>query len=179
MLVSLKKLPRPPYSYVYRHMCLTHVDASNNPTMVDVSGKLVTSRRAHARCFVELPDTVLQEFQCDVNRLVSKKGPVISTAIIAGVTAAKKTSDLIPFCHHVAMDSCKIKIDFDCERKNTLRIDCIAVTEAKTGVEMEAFVGATNAALCVYDMCKAVSHDIRITDVHLVSKTGGKRDYIR
>lgn len=91
--------------------------------------------------------------------------------------AAKKTSDLIPFCHPIPLDGCDISVVFDEVRVNSLRIDCIVSTQSKTGVEMEAFVGATNSALCVYDMCKAISHDIRITDIQLVKKTGGKSDY--
>ena len=117
------------------------------------------------------------------------KGPVFSTAIVAGVMAAKKTSDLIPFCHPVALEDCKITITVDsikselsgdqlCE-PTILTIDCIVKTTHKTGVEMEAMVGATHAALCIYDMLKAVSHDITITDVKLMAKSGGKSIFNR
>lgn len=87
---------------------------------------------------------------------------MFSTAIIAGVMAAKKTPELIPFCHTVGLDACDIEIGVDKDVKNSIIIDCIVKTTHKTGVEMEALVGATNAALCVYDMLKAVSHDIQV-----------------
>jgi cyclic pyranopterin monophosphate synthase len=163
-----------------RRFCLSHVNpATNTPTMVNVGNKEVTLRIAHARCFVEFPQNVMKTLMKQNNEMVSKKGPVFTTAIIGGVMAAKKTSDLIPFCHLIALDDCEIKIDFDEEKVNTIRIDCIVKTSSKTGVEMEAFIGASNAALCVYDMCKAVSHDIKITDLQLISKTGGKRNFSR
>ncbi len=107
------------------------------------------------------------------------KGPVFATAIIAGVMAAKKTSELIPFCHPVSLEDCSIKIAIDDKNHHLVVIDCISKTTHKTGVEMEALVGATNAALCIYDMLKAVSHDIRISDIKLMEKTGGKADFKR
>ena len=164
----------------YRRLCLSHVNnVTNTPTMVNVSHKEMTLRIAHARCYVIFPDNVMNIFIQQNNEMISKKGPVFTTAIIGGVMAAKKTSDLIPFCHPIALDDCEVKIDFDPMKVNTIRIDCIVRTWNKTGVEMEAFVGASNAALCVYDMCKAVSHDIKITDLQLISKSGGKRDFTR
>ena len=169
--------------WMMRTVCFsefTHVNTeSNKPQMVDVSNKAVTSRIAHARCYVDLPPSVISKLQTEANtkELFSKKGPIFTTAIIGGVMAAKKTSDLIPFCHPIPLDGCDISVVFDDIRVNSLRIDCIVSTESKTGVEMEAFVGATNSALCVYDMCKAISHDIKITDIQLVKKTGGKNDY--
>jgi cyclic pyranopterin monophosphate synthase len=163
-----------------RRFCLSHVNkVTNTPTMVNVGNKEMTLRIAHARCYVEFPENVMNSLTKQNNEMVSKKGPVFTTAIIGGVMAAKKTSDLIPFCHPIALDDCEIKIDFDETKVNTIRIDCTVRTWNKTGVEMEAFVGASNAALCVYDMCKAASHDIKITDLQLISKTGGKRDFFR
>jgi cyclic pyranopterin monophosphate synthase len=147
--------------------------------MVNISPKLSSLRQAHARCFVELPENVMLSLNKVNHEMNTKKGPVLATAIIGGVMAAKKTSDLIPFCHQISLDNCEIKIEFDCQRVNTLRIDCYVECYGKTGVEMEAFVGASNAALCIYDMCKAASHDIKITDLQLISKTGGKRDFVR
>jgi cyclic pyranopterin monophosphate synthase len=147
--------------------------------MVNITTKQPSLRQAHARCFVELPDNVMISLNKINHEMNSKKGPVIATAIIGGVMAAKKTSDLIPFCHPIALDDCEIKIEFDPQKINTLRIDCHVRCYGKTGVEMEAFVGASNAALCIYDMCKAASHDIKITDLQLISKTGGKRDFLR
>jgi cyclic pyranopterin phosphate synthase len=111
--------------------------------------------------------------------IVGAKGPVFATAVIAGVMAAKKTSDLIPFCHPVSLEDCVINIRMDEHDENSVVIDCTTKTTHKTGVEMEALVGVTNAALCIYDMLKAVSHDIRIVDVKLMEKTGGKSDFKR
>jgi cyclic pyranopterin phosphate synthase len=117
------------------------------------------------------------------NEIVGTKGPVFATAIIAGVMAAKKTADLIPFCHPVALEDCKITITPQIQQSATerslLTIDCVVKTTHKTGVEMEAIVGATNAAMCIYDMLKAVSHDIVISEIKLMSKTGGKSDFKR
>jgi cyclic pyranopterin monophosphate synthase len=106
----------------------------------------------------------------------TKKGPVFQTAIIAGVMAAKKTGELIPLCHPVGMENCQIQIQVN-ERREVV-IECMASVTAKTGVEMEALTGASIAALTVYDMCKAFSHNILIKEIRLMEKTGGKRDFI-
>ncbi|HWZ02165.1 MAG TPA: cyclic pyranopterin monophosphate synthase MoaC, partial [Mucilaginibacter sp.] len=109
--------------------------------------------------------------------LQTKKGSAFQTAIIAGIMAAKKTGDLIPLCHPLGLDNCNISIDVN--EQNEIVIDCTASITAKTGVEMEALVGASIAALTVYDMCKAMSHDIIIKETKLLAKTGGKRDFRR
>lgn len=153
---------------------LSHIDDRNRPTMVDVSSKVRTDREAHARAIVELPAAVLAAL--DGDEIETKKGPVFATAIIAGVMAAKKTHELIPFCHPLGLDDCKITIDVDGDR---LIIDCRCKVHHKTGVEMEALTGASVAALTIYDMCKALSHDIVIAETRLMSKTGGKQDYSR
>jgi cyclic pyranopterin phosphate synthase len=154
---------------------LTHLDNQNNPSMVDVSGKSVTYRTATAQSIVVLPAEILQYL---VNgELQSKKGPVFQTAIIAGIMAAKKTGDLIPLCHPLGMDNCKVIIELSAS--NEVVIECTASISAKTGIEMEALVGASIAALTVYDMCKAMSHDIVIKETKLIAKTGGKRDFKR
>jgi cyclic pyranopterin phosphate synthase len=153
---------------------LSHIDADNRPTMVDVSDKQVSSRTAHAVATVSLPAAVAAEVSGD--EIEAKKGPVFATAIIAGVMAAKKTHELIPFCHPLGLDSCKIAITM---HGNDAVIDCRCKVMHKTGVEMEALTGASVAALTVYDMLKALSHDIVIRDTRLVSKTGGKRDFHR
>ena len=153
---------------------LNHIDNKNRPTMVDISGKLVSEREAHAQSTVVLPDNVLAQISGD--EITTKKGPVFSTAIIAGVMAAKKTHELIPFCHPLGLDSCKIMIEV--EGKNAIIICCCKVTH-KTGVEMEALTGASVAALTMYDMLKALSHDIVIRETKLISKVGGKRDFDR
>jgi cyclic pyranopterin phosphate synthase len=154
---------------------LTHIDKEGNPTMVDVTAKQVTQRTATARSIVSLPAEVLQLLEG--NDLQTKKGPVFQTAIIAGIMAAKKTGDLIPLCHPLGLDNCNIFISLN-EHQEVV-IDCTASITAKTGVEMEALVGASIAALTVYDMCKAMSHDIVIKETKLLSKTGGKRDFER
>ncbi len=143
--------------------------------MVDVTGKQVSHRTATARSVVVLPAEVLEHLLDD--DLQTKKGPVFQTAIIAGIMAAKKTGDLIPLCHPLGLDNCTIVISLN--EAQEVVIDCVASITAKTGVEMEALVGASIAALTVYDMCKAMSHDIVIKDTKLLSKTGGKRDFKR
>lgn len=154
---------------------LSHVDADNRPTMVDVSHKTATERRAHARSIVAFPEAVAARFTD--GDIVTAKGPVFATAIIAGVMAAKKTHDLIPFCHPLGLDNCKITIALD--ESGRAVVECICKVHHRTGVEMEALTGATVAALTIYDMCKALSHDIAIVDTRLISKTGGKEDYER
>jgi cyclic pyranopterin phosphate synthase len=153
---------------------LSHIDERNRPTMVDVSDKIATDREAHARTIIELPAAVLAEL--DGDEITTKKGPVFATAIIAGVMAAKKTHELIPFCHPLGLENCKISIAID---EQHAVIECRCKVHHKTGVEMEALTGATVAALAVYDMCKAISHDIVIGETRLISKTGGKRDFNR
>ncbi|MFC3193492.1 cyclic pyranopterin monophosphate synthase MoaC [Marinicella sediminis] len=151
----------------------THIDANNQPTMVDVGDKQVTSRTARARCIIELPDPVRQAMEND--EIQSKKGPVFQTAIIAGVMAAKKTHELIPFCHPIGMEHCTISIRPNADRN--LEVTCECRITAKTGIEMEALTGCSVAALTVYDMCKALSHDIVIRETRLIHKTGGKSDF--
>jgi len=152
---------------------LSHIDKKNQPTMVDVGGKQETQRTAHARAVVYLPEPV-RAIISDGD-ITTPKGPVFQTAIIAGTQAAKKTPDLIPFCHPIGLDGCKISIELNGEGNAV--IDCRTNVLHKTGVEMEALTGAGVAALTVYDMCKALSHDIVIGDLRLISKTGGKSDY--
>jgi cyclic pyranopterin phosphate synthase len=151
---------------------LSHVDAENRPVMVDVSDKLASAREAVARAKVHLPASVLAAI--DGDEIVSKKGPVFATAIIAGVMAAKKTHDLIPFCHPLGLENCAIEISIEGE---FAVIRCSCKVHHKTGVEMEALTGASIAALTIYDMCKALSHDIVIVETRLESKTGGKSDF--
>ncbi|MDP6449596.1 MAG: cyclic pyranopterin monophosphate synthase MoaC [Lentisphaeria bacterium] len=153
----------------------THVDAHNQPTMVDVGDKTATERRAHARTIVQLPPEVLEKLvDGDIQ---SAKGPVFQTAIIAGTMAVKKTSELIPFCHPLPIEQCKITIAADEQQR--IVIDCTVRVHHKTGVEMEALTGASVAALAIYDMCKGLSHDIVIESTQLIEKTGGKRDFKR
>ena len=153
---------------------LSHIDERNQPTMVDVGDKAASDRAAHARTIVELPDAVITELRGD--EITTKKGPVFATAVIAGVMAAKKTHELIPFCHPLGLENCNIDIAAE---GNRVIIDCRCRVHHKTGVEMEALTGASVAALTIYDMCKAISHDIVIGETRLISKTGGKKDYHR
>jgi cyclic pyranopterin phosphate synthase len=153
----------------------SHLDKTGKATMVDVSAKAVTSRTATARSIVYLPDEVLQ--QLIDGELQTKKGSVFQTAVIAGIMAAKKTGDLIPLCHPLGLDNCNIDIQLNGQQE--VVIECTATITAKTGIEMEALVGASIAALTIYDMCKALSHDIIIKETKLIEKTGGKRDFKR
>jgi cyclic pyranopterin phosphate synthase len=153
-------------------MSFTHLDADQHPTMVDVSDKTATKRTASAEARVHFPAEVAAALRA--NGLRSAKGPVFDTAIVAGVMAAKRTHELIPFCHPLGIENCKIAIDM---QGDSAVINCTVTVHHKTGVEMEALTGASIAALTVYDMCKALSHGIVIGDVRLLSKDGGKRSY--
>lgn len=152
----------------------THIDQQGNPTMVDVSEKQITKRVATAQSKVIVGPQILSLLEN--NEIQTKKGPVFHTSIIAGVMAAKKTSELIPFCHPLSIDNCKINIKVE---SGEIIIDCTVSVTGKTGVEMEALTGASVSALTVYDMCKALSHDIVITDTKLMKKSGGKSDFNR
>jgi len=150
---------------------LTHVDSDNRPRMVDVGAKTVTARTATAVAIVRFPAAVARELKR--NGMRAKKGPVIDTAIVAGTMAVKRTHDLIPFCHPLAIERCEFTVEF--ASSNEMMIRCEVAVSHKTGVEMEALMGASIAALTVYDMCKALSHEIAIAEIRLLEKSGGKR----
>jgi len=156
----------------------SHLDAQGRPKMVDVGAKPVTHRAAHAVAVVLLPPALaglLQE-----GEIATKKGPIFQTAILAGTMGAKRTSDLIPLCHPLALDDCAIEIETRPATESGAAeavIHCRVQTHARTGVEMEALTGASIAALTLYDMGKAVASGIVIKDVRLLEKTGGKSDY--
>lgn len=151
---------------------LTHIKEDNTPGMVDVSPKKVTLRTACAKSIVVVSKEIAEQFTGE--DIISKKGPVFQTAIIAGTMGAKKAGELIPLCHPIGLESC----DFDIQLVDTeIHIKCTCTVQSKTGVEMEALTGATTAALTIYDMCKAMSHGIVIKETKLISKTGGKKDY--
>lgn len=156
-----------------RGKTLTHLDAAGLPAMVDVSAKAVTAREAKAECRVRFPKDVAA--QLHASGLRSAKGGIVETAIIAGTLAVKRTHELIPFCHPLPIDACRIGIAW--EGDSALKIECMVKTTHRTGVEMEALTGATVAALTVYDMCKALSHRIVIGPAKLLGKRGGKRDF--
>ncbi|MBU2913682.1 cyclic pyranopterin monophosphate synthase MoaC [Reichenbachiella agariperforans] len=151
---------------------LSHIDDNNAPAMVNVGEKKVTHRSATARSIVVVSDEILALIED--GDIQSKKGPVFHTAIIAGTMAAKKTGELIPLCHPIGMDGCDIEIKVD---HKEIVIRCTCSVTAKTGIEMEALTGASIAALTIYDMCKAMSHDIVIRETRLIAKTGGKKDF--
>lgn len=152
---------------------LSHLDESNQPRMVDVSAKAETAREATAQCRVSLGRDLIARM--DGGELRNKKGPVLQTAILAGITGTKKTAELIPLCHPLPLDSAKVEIT-PCDEESLL-VTVTAKTTSRTGVEMEALTGASVAALTLYDMCKAANPAIVISDLKLVKKTGGKSDY--
>jgi cyclic pyranopterin phosphate synthase len=150
----------------------SHLDDERRPTMVDVSDKTASRRTATAETWVRFPTAVADALRA--NGLRSAKGPVFDTAIVAGVMGAKRTHELIPFCHPLAIESCKIVIDLI---GDSARVRCTVSVHHKTGVEMEALTGASIAALTIYDMCKALSHEIVIGETRLLAKDGGKQDF--
>ena len=152
---------------------LTHLNAAGQPAMVDVGTKTATRRVARARSRVILGAEILALVQD--GDLPTRKGPVFQTAILAGIMGAKRTSELIPLCHPLGLDDCQVRIEV--QVPDAVLIECTASVTGKTGVEMEALTGASVAALTIYDMCKALSHNIIIQETRLLSKTGGKQDF--
>jgi cyclic pyranopterin phosphate synthase len=149
-------------------MTFSHLDSEQRPTMVDVSEKSPTKRTAIAEARVRFPPAVAAALR--ESGLRSPKGPVFDT----GVMGAKRTHELIPFCHPLGLESCRIVIDMEAD---SAVIRCTVSVHHKTGVEMEALTGASIAALTIYDMCKALSHEIVISDTRLIAKDGGKSTY--
>ncbi len=147
----------------------THIDSANRPTMVDVGDKAVTKRIAVAESRVRFPANVAAALRSQ--GFNTSKGPVFQTAIIAGVMGAKRTHELIPFCHPLGLTNCQVAIDMV---DDEAVIRCTAAVTGQTGVEMEALTGASVAALTIYDMCKALSHEIAIGPTRLLEKSGGR-----
>ena len=152
---------------------LSHVGEDGRPQMVDISDKAVTDRRAVAESAVVFPLAMADMLRGSEMR--AKKGPVIDTAIIAGTMAVKRCHELIPFCHPLPIDGCRIVIDWRDER--TLGIHCEVRTRHATGIEMEALTGASVAALTIYDMCKALGQGMSIGPTRLLQKRGGRHDF--
>ena len=150
----------------------SHIDNQNQPKMVNVSDKNSTKRRAIAKATMFLGKEVISLLERD--ELHTKKGPVFQTAIIAGIQAVKKTSDLIPMCHPLLIQGVDISIKTVSEE--SIEILSSVEIEGKTGVEMEALTGVSIAALTIYDMCKAITQKMVIQEVKLIEKTGGKSD---
>jgi cyclic pyranopterin phosphate synthase len=150
----------------------THLNKKNQPKMVNVSDKSVTKRAATAKASMFLGAEIVSHFAKD--DLITKKGPVFQTAIIAGIQAVKKTSELIPMCHPLLING--VDIDIDIVDAENIEVFCTVTIEGKTGVEMEALTGANIACLTIYDMCKSISQKMVIKGMKLVKKTGGKSD---
>ena len=150
---------------------LTHLNKNGEAVMVDVGEKNITHRTAKAFAKVIMEKETLQKL-CSSEL---KKGDGLATARIAGIMAAKKTSELIPLCHNVPIDS--VEITFENNGENELYIYSLAKCTYKTGIEMEALTAVSVAALTIYDMCKAIDRKMIISDIKLLQKTGGKSDF--
>jgi cyclic pyranopterin monophosphate synthase len=150
---------------------LSHISKSGEATMVDVSDKHATKRRAIASGKVLMNDETIATIRSEKN----PKGNIIEIARIAGIMAAKKTFELIPLCHQIALSKVNVKIEI---KDDGVYLESEAITTAQTGVEMEALTAVAVAALTIYDMCKAVQKDMQITEIKVVSKTGGKSDFV-
>lgn len=151
----------------------SHIGDKNQPKMVNVGRKEITKRKAIARAEMYLGTEIIRLFSD--NEIKTKKGPVFQTAIIAGIQAVKKTSDLIPMCHPLQINA--VDIDIKIIDKEQIEIFCFVEIDGKTGVEMEALTGASVASLSIYDMCKSISQKMVIKEIKLLEKTGGKSDY--
>jgi len=151
----------------------SHIDKNNQPKMVDVSDKFISKRTATAQATMFLGREIVGHF--NNNELTTKKGPVFQTAVIAGIQAVKRTAELIPMCHPLNIDG--VQVDIQLLDEEQIEIRCTVTMEGKTGVEMEALHGVSTAALTVYDMCKAISHNMVIREIRLLEKKGGKSDF--
>jgi cyclic pyranopterin phosphate synthase len=154
---------------------LTHLDANGDISMVDVSAKTPTHRTATATGKVIFPTDIYHAIKTADG--MTKKGSITQTAHIAGVMASKRTHELIPLCHQLPLDGVKINFDYD-DDNFAINVTATAKVTHKTGVEMEALTAVSVACLTIYDMTKALSHDIIISDIKLLNKTGGKSDYV-
>ncbi|MCG8183153.1 cyclic pyranopterin monophosphate synthase MoaC [Tenacibaculum piscium] len=150
----------------------THINEQNQPKMVNVSDKKITKRTAIAKATMFLGSEIIAHFKN--NDVITKKGPVFQTAIIAGIQAVKKTSDIIPMCHPLLING--VDIDINIIDNEHLEVFCKVTIEGKTGVEMEALTGASATCLTIYDMCKAINQKMIIKEIKLLEKTGGKSD---
>ncbi len=153
---------------------LSHLDSDGDITMVDVSGKIATTREARAQGQVIFPAIIYEQIKAADG--MTKKGSITQTAHIAGIMAAKRTHDLIPLCHSLPLDKIGLNFEYD-DIQNSITVTATVRVTHKTGVEMEALTAVSVACLTIYDMTKAISHDIIINNVHLMNKTGGKSDY--
>ena len=150
----------------------SHLNENNNPKMVNVSDKKITKRTAIAKATMFLGEEIISYF--NNYELITKKGPVFQTAIIAGIQGVKKTSEIIPMCHPLLING--VDINIHVINSEHIEVLCEVIIEGKTGVEMEALTGVNITCLTIYDMCKSISQDIIIKEVKLLEKTGGKSD---
>jgi cyclic pyranopterin phosphate synthase len=150
----------------------SHLNKKGNPKMVNVSDKKITKRTAIAKASMFLGATIISHFKNE--ELITKKGPVFQTAIIAGIQGVKKTSELIPMCHPLLING--VDIDIQIVDSENIEVLCEVTIEGKTGVEMEALTGASITCLTIYDMCKSIHQKMVIKEIKLVAKTGGKSD---
>lgn len=148
---------------------VSHLDKKNNPIMVDVGGKDITHRTAEAEGEVVFDKITFKK----IEKLKSKKGSIKNVAIVAGIMGAKETSKLIPLCHNIPIDSVKIEITKNA-KKNILIVNAKVKTSSKTGVEIEALTAVSVSCLTIYDMCKYLNKSIKIKNIKLISKKGGK-----
>ena len=148
---------------------VSHLDKKNNPIMVDVGGKDITHRTAEAEGEVVFDKITFKK----IEKLKSKKGSIKNVAIVAGIMGAKETSKLIPLCHNIPIDSVKVEITKNA-KKNTLIVNSKVKTSSKTGVEIEALTSVAVSCLTIYDMCKYLNKSIKIKNIKLISKKGGK-----
>ncbi len=153
---------------------LSHLDGNGDITMVDVSDKIATTREANATGQVCFPSEIYAQIKAADG--MTKKGSITQTAHIAGIMAAKRTHDLIPLCHPLPLDKIGLTFVYN-DALNSITVSAVVKVTHKTGVEMEALTAVSVACLTIYDMTKALSHDIVIDDIHLIKKTGGKSDY--
>ena len=151
---------------------LTHLDKKGNAKIVDIYNKKITNRIAIASGMIFVTNEILEQ----IKKNEFKKGDIFTVAKIAGIMAAKKTSDLIPLCHPLKIDDIQIAFNVD-DSKKVIIAEAKVKCENKTGVEMEALTAISITLLTIYDMCKAVSHKMKITDVRLINKSGGKTNF--
>ncbi len=151
---------------------LSHIDKKGNAKIVDISNKKITKRIAIASGMIFVTNEILKQ----IKKNETKKGDIFTVAKIAGIMAAKKTSDLIPLCHPLKIDDIQIAFNVD-DSKKVIIAEAKVKCENKTGVEMEALTAISITLLTIYDMCKAVSHKMKITDVRLINKSGGKTNF--
>ena len=151
---------------------ITHLNKINKPKIVDISNKKITTRIAIAEGTIQFLKSTFTKLES----LKTKKGEIKSIAIISGIIAAKKTSELIPLCHNIEIDNINIDIN-SLNKTSSLKVTSTVKSNSKTGVEMEALISVSMACLTIYDMCKNIDKNILIKDIHLFKKTGGKSNY--